>query len=91
MFDDYTCFMCLKNISTIDEQLRELLSEDLSRLIVYYQEMSASQGSGVLVVNYYPTDGFRQMEAKFLKASQIPRLARQMGLVDLQPRFEKHK
>lgn len=70
---------------------RELLNENLSRLIVYYQEMSASQGSGVLVVNYYPTDGFRQMEAKFLKASQIPRLARQMGLVDLQPRFEKHK
>ena len=75
----------------MDEQpLRQLLQDDLPSLRTYYQEMAAEQGSGVLVVNYYPSGDIAQMEAKFLKSSQIPRLARQMGLPTLQVEFEKH-
>lgn len=75
----------------MDEQpLRQLLKDDLPSLRTYYQEMATEQGSGVLVVNYYPSGEIAQMEAKFLKSSQIPRLARQMGLPSLQVEFEKH-
>jgi hypothetical protein len=75
----------------MDEQpLRQLLKDDLPSLRTYYQEMATEQGSGVLVVNYYPSGEIAQMEAKFLKSSQIPRLARQMGLPTLQVEFEKH-
>ena len=62
-----------------DQQLKQLLNEDLPSLGAYYRDMSTVEGAGVLVVNYYPSGEAAQMSAKFLKPSQIPRLARQMG------------
>ncbi len=72
------------------QQLKQLLNEDLPSLGAYYREMSALQGSGVLVVNYYPSGEVAQMSAGYLKPNQIPRLARQMGLPTLQVEFERH-
>ncbi len=72
------------------QQLEQLLSDDLASLIAYYREMAAEQGAGVLSVNYYPSGGSAQMEAKFLKASSIAKLARQMGLATLQLKFSRH-
>jgi len=72
------------------QQLKQLISADLSRLSKYYREMAAEQEAGVLVVNYYPTGEVAQMEARFLRSSQIPRLSRQMGLPSLQTEFEQH-
>lgn len=65
-------------------QLKQLLSEDLPSLSNYYREISALQGAGVLIVNYYPSCVSAQMSASFLKASSIARLARQMGLATLE-------
>ncbi len=65
------------------QQLKQLISAELPSLSKYYQQMADSQGAGVLVVNYYPTGEVAQMEARFLKSSQIPRLSRQMGLPNL--------
>ena len=56
----------------------------------YYREMATEQGSGVLVVNYYPNGEVAQMSAKYLKPNQIARLARQMGLPTRQAEFERH-
>ncbi|MBE9020542.1 hypothetical protein IQ272_31320, partial [Chroococcidiopsidales cyanobacterium LEGE 13417] len=72
------------------QQLKQLVSIDLPSLCKYYRDMTTSQGAGVLVVNYYPTGEIAQMEARFLKSSQIPRLARQMGLPSLQTEFVRH-
>lgn len=72
------------------QQLEQLLGDDLPSLSAYYGEMAAEQGAGVLSVNYYPSGGSAQMEAKFLKASSIPKLARQMGLATLQVEFSRH-
>ena len=72
------------------QQLNQLVSADLPSLSKYYQEMATQQGAGVLVVNYYPTGEVAQMEARFLKSSQIPRLSRQIGLLSLQTLFEQH-
>ncbi len=82
----------MSNAFSMDEseQLRQLVSEDLRTLSTYYRGMSAEQGAGVLLVNYYPSGGLAQMEAKFLKASLIPKLARQMGLATLQIEFSRH-
>lgn len=71
-------------------QLKQLLSEDLPSLSAYYQDISALQGAGVLLVNYFPTGVVAQMSASFLKPSQIKRYARQMGLPTLQIEFEQH-
>ena len=71
-------------------QLKQLLSEDLSSLSAYYRDISGEQGSGVLVVNYYPSGEVAQMSASFLKPSQIKRYARQMGLPTLELDFEQH-
>jgi len=72
------------------DKLRKLLQDDLPRLSTYFLDMTAVQGDGVLLVNYYPNDAIAQMEAKFLKASVIPKWARQMGLADLLAQFEAH-
>jgi hypothetical protein len=72
------------------QQLKQLISADLPSLGKYYREMVESQGAGVLVVNYYPTGEVAQMEARFLKSNQIPRLSRQMGLPNLETEFEQH-
>ncbi|PSM49330.1 hypothetical protein C7Y66_09985 [Chroococcidiopsis sp. CCALA 051] len=72
------------------QQLKQLISADLLGLGKYYRGMADSQGAGVLVVNYYPIREVAQMEARFLKSSQIPRLSRQMGLPELQTLFEQH-
>jgi hypothetical protein len=76
----------------MDEQqkLRQLLKDDLPRLGAYFLDMTSVQGDGVLLVNYYPNDKISQMEARFLKASVIPKWARQMGLADLSAQFEVH-
>ena len=71
-------------------QLQQLVNEDRRSLSNYYREMSKEQGPGVLSVNYYPSGEIAQMSAKYLKASQISRLARQLGLVNLQSEFEQH-
>ena len=47
-----------------DQQLKQLLSPDLSSLGTYYRDMSTFQGAGVLVVNYYPSGEVAQMSAK---------------------------
>lgn len=52
-------------------QLKQLLSEDLPSLGAYYRDISGEEGSGVLVVNYYPSGEIAQMSASFLKPSQI--------------------
>ena len=44
----------------------------------------------MLVVNYYPSGEVAQMSASFLKPSQIPQYARQMGLPTLELEFEQH-
>ncbi len=72
------------------QRLKQLLNEDLASLGAYYREICALQGSGVLVVNYYPGGEVAQMSAKYLKPNQIGRLARQMGLPTLQVEFERH-
>jgi hypothetical protein len=72
------------------DELRKLLQNDLPRLGTYFLDMTAVQGDGVLLVNYYPNDKISQMEARFLKASAIPKWARQMGLADLVAQFEAH-
>ncbi|PSB65891.1 hypothetical protein DSM107010_39890 [Chroococcidiopsis cubana SAG 39.79] len=56
------------------QQLKQLISADLASLGKYYRETANSQGAGVLVINYYPTGSVAQMEARFLKSSQIPRI-----------------
>lgn len=73
-----------------DQKLKQLLSLDLPSLGTYYREMSALEGYGVLVVNYYPSGEAAQMSAKYLKPNQIGRLARQMGLSTLQLEFSQH-
>ncbi|OWY68171.1 hypothetical protein B7486_27160, partial [cyanobacterium TDX16] len=72
------------------DKLQKLLQDDLPRLGTYFLDMTAVQGDGVLLVNYYPNDAIAQMEAKFLKASVIPKYSRQMGLADLVAQFEAH-
>jgi type IV secretory pathway VirB10-like protein len=72
------------------DELQKLLQDDLPRLGTYFLDMTTVQGDGVLLVNYYPNDAIAQMEAKFLKASAVPRYARQMGLADLPAQFEAH-
>jgi hypothetical protein len=72
------------------QQLKQLVSADLPSLGKYYREMATEQEAGVLVVNYYPTGEVAQMETRFLKSSQIPRISRQMGLPTLQSEFEQH-
>lgn len=72
------------------QQLQQLVDSDLRSLSNYYQEMSREQGPGVLSVNYYPSGEIAQMSAKYLKSSQISRLARQLGLINLQSEFEQH-
>ena len=71
-------------------QLKRLLSFDLPSLSAYYRDISGEQGSGVLVVNYYPIGEVAQMSASFLKPRQIPQYARQMGLPTLQIEFSQH-
>lgn len=71
-------------------QLKQLLSLDLPSLGAYYRKISDEQGSGVLAVNYYPSGEVAQMSASFLKPSQIPRYARQMGLPTLELEFSQH-
>ncbi|MBD2307349.1 hypothetical protein H6G17_17870 [Chroococcidiopsis sp. FACHB-1243] len=72
------------------DKLQKLLQDDLPRLGTYFLDMTAVQGDGVLLVNYYPNDAIAQMEAKFLKASVVPKYSRQMGLADLVAQFEAH-
>jgi len=72
------------------DELQKLLQNDLPRLGTYFLDMTAVQGDGVLLVNYYPNDAIAQMEAKFLKAGVIRKWARQMGLADLESQFEAH-
>ena len=72
------------------DELRKLLQDDLPRLGTYFLDMTAAQGDGVLLVNYYPNDKISQMEAKFLKAGVIRKWARQIGLADLESQFETY-
>jgi hypothetical protein len=72
------------------QQLKQLVSADIPSLGKYYREMVQEQGAGVLVINYYPNGSVAQMEARFLRSSQIPRLSRQMGLPSLETLFEQH-
>ncbi len=46
------------------QQLQQLLNDDRSSLSQYYREMSAEQGAGVLVVNYYPSSEIAGCNAK---------------------------
>ena len=49
-----------------------VVPQDLPSRGAYYREMCAEQGSGVLVVNYFPSGEVAQMSAKYLKPNQIP-------------------
>ncbi|PZD70409.1 hypothetical protein C1752_13135 [Acaryochloris thomasi RCC1774] len=73
-----------------EQQLLQQISDELPDLKSYYFELSSEKGPGVLEVNVYPESEFCDLEARFLKASQVSTFIEDSGLSSLQAQFEAH-